>query len=57
MRHTVVWALALVGVLAILAVEMIPAAVMAAALVAYFTWRANVRRRILADAEDDRRAA
>jgi hypothetical protein len=35
----------------------VPAALAAAALVAYFGWRANLRRRILAEAEDYRRAA
>ena len=57
MKRTVVWTLTVVSLLAILAVEMIPAAVTAVALVAYFTWRNSVRRRILADAGDDRRAA
>jgi hypothetical protein len=35
----------------------VPAAVVAAALVAYFGWRSNLRRRILAEVEDYRRAA
>jgi len=67
------WTLTLAVLLAILAVgiaavwrtsdvravalAIVPAAVIAAALVAYFEWRTNLRRRILADAGDDRRAA
>jgi len=35
----------------------VPAAVVAAALVAYFGWRSNLRRRILAEAKHYRRAA
>jgi hypothetical protein len=73
MRQRMMWTLPLVTLLAILALGIaavwltsgvrvfgpgiVPAAVVAAALVAFFGWRANLRRRILAEAEDYRRAA
>jgi hypothetical protein len=73
MRQRTTWRLPLVTLLAILAVGVaavwltrgvsvfalgiVPAAVVAAALVAYFGWRASLRRRILAEAKDYRRAA
>jgi hypothetical protein len=41
----------------VFALGIVPAAFVAAALVAYFGWRTNLRRRILAEAEDYRRAA
>lgn len=47
----------LTGDLRVFSLGIVPAAAVAAALVAYFGWRVNLRRRILAEAEDDRRAA
>jgi hypothetical protein len=73
MRQRMTSTLRLVTLLAILAVGIatvwltsgvrvfglgiVPAAAVAAALVAYFGWRSNLRRRILAEAEEYRRAA
>lgn len=68
MKKGTMWMLALATILAILAAPVwsdasvlwlgiAPAAVIAAAMVMYFKWRANLRRRILAEAEDYRRAA
>jgi hypothetical protein len=39
-----------------LGMGIVPVGVVAAALIAYFEWRANLRRRILAEAEDYRAA-
>lgn len=41
----------------VISLGIVPIAAVAAALVAYFRWRANLRHRILVDAEDYRRAA
>ena len=51
---TAVW---LTSGVRVFGVAIVPTAVVAAALVGYFGWRSSLRRRILAEAEDDRRAA
>ena len=51
---TAVW---LTSALRVVGLVMLPTAIVAGLLVVYFNWRATLRNRILADRDDQRKAA